>query len=143
VSLASRISDFATAVGTALKSTRTLVNGNAADLSALNTTDKTNLVAAINEVLAGGGGGVGATIQEATITLPGQALEHQETIVFGCVPTQSCRVWLAPTDDTEDNTIEMLEGYNIDGVCGTDEITFYWRSHYYEEGPIKLNYEVI
>ena len=57
MSLASRITDFATAVGTALKSTRTLVNGNVADLSALNTTNKTNLVAAINEVNAGGGGG--------------------------------------------------------------------------------------
>ena len=142
MSLASRLSDLATAIGTSIKGVKTLVNGNAADLSALNTTDKTNLGAAINEVLAAGPG-VGPSIQEATITLPGQTLSYSETIVFGCVPTQSCRVWLAPTDDTEDNTIELLEGYNIDAVCGTDEITFFWRSRYYEEGPIKLNYEVI
>jgi len=68
MSLASRITDFATAVGTALKSTRTLVNGNAADLSALTTTNKTNLVAAINEVNAGGGGGGGGLTQAQVLT---------------------------------------------------------------------------
>lgn len=35
-----------------LKATRVLVNGNAIDLSALTTTDKTNLVAALNEIKA-------------------------------------------------------------------------------------------
>lgn len=50
MSLATQIANLATAVGTALKATRTLVNGNAADLSGLATTAKNNLVAAINEV---------------------------------------------------------------------------------------------
>jgi hypothetical protein len=50
MSLSTNVSDLATAVATALKSTRMLVNGNAADLSALTTTAKTNLVAAVNEV---------------------------------------------------------------------------------------------
>lgn len=45
-----RITDLATRVATEIKSVKTLVNGNAADLSALTTTQKTSLVAAINEL---------------------------------------------------------------------------------------------
>jgi hypothetical protein len=51
-SLATRLSDLATRIATECKAIRTFVNGNAADLSALNTTTKTNLVAALNEVRA-------------------------------------------------------------------------------------------
>jgi hypothetical protein len=50
MSLVSNISDLATSMATAVKGVKTLVNGNASDLSALTTTAKTNLVAAINEV---------------------------------------------------------------------------------------------
>lgn len=50
MSFSSNVSDLATRVATEIKSVRTLVNGNAADLSALNTTAKANLVAAINEL---------------------------------------------------------------------------------------------
>jgi len=50
MSLAQRLTDLATRIATEAKALRTLVNGNAADLSALNTTAKTNLVAALNEV---------------------------------------------------------------------------------------------
>ena len=49
-SLQVRITDLATRVATEIKSVKTLVNGNAADLSALTTTQKTSLVAAINEL---------------------------------------------------------------------------------------------
>lgn len=52
MSLDSNLQDFATDVGTNLKALRTLINGNATDLSALTTASKTNLVAAINEVRA-------------------------------------------------------------------------------------------
>ena len=48
--LQTRITDLATRVATECKAIRTLVNGNAADLSALTTTQKTSLVAAINEL---------------------------------------------------------------------------------------------
>lgn len=48
--LTTRISDLATRVSTECKAIRTLVNGNAADLSALTTTSKTSLVAALNEL---------------------------------------------------------------------------------------------
>ena len=47
-----RITDLATRVATEIKSVKTLVNGNAADLSALTTTQKTSLVEAINELKA-------------------------------------------------------------------------------------------
>lgn len=47
-----RLTDLATRISTEVKALRTLLNGNAADNSALVTTTKTNLVAAINEVKA-------------------------------------------------------------------------------------------
>jgi len=65
MSLATRLTDFATAVGTAIKASKTLINGNAADLSALTTTAKTNLVAAINEV-RGMAASSGAQINDAS-----------------------------------------------------------------------------
>ena len=45
-----RITDLATRVATECKSIRTLMNANGSDLSALTTTQKTSLVAAINEL---------------------------------------------------------------------------------------------
>ncbi len=50
MSLASNVSSLATRIATEVKSLRTLINGNAADLSGLNTTSKTSVVSAINEV---------------------------------------------------------------------------------------------
>ena len=71
MSLASNLTTLATRVATECKSIRTLTNGNAADLAALNTTAKTNLVAALNELkaeldsVASSGG---ATINDASTT---------------------------------------------------------------------------
>jgi hypothetical protein len=50
MSLSTNVSNLATRIATEAKAIRTLVNGNAADLSALTTTAKNNLVAAINEL---------------------------------------------------------------------------------------------
>jgi hypothetical protein len=47
-----RVQDLATRIATECKSLRTLLNGNAAGLTALTTTNKTNLVAALNELKA-------------------------------------------------------------------------------------------
>lgn len=47
-----RLQDLTTRVATELKSHLTLINGNAGDLSALTTTAKANLVAALNELKA-------------------------------------------------------------------------------------------
>ena len=51
-SLATRLTDLATRIATELKAHKTFINGNAADLTSLTTTNKTNLIAAINEVKA-------------------------------------------------------------------------------------------
>lgn len=65
--LAARIADLATRLATECKSIRTLVNGNAADLSSLTTTQKTSLVAAINELkLAIDNSGSSITISDST-----------------------------------------------------------------------------
>jgi len=50
MTLQTRLQDLATRVATECKSIRTITNGNAADLSGLTTTAKSNLVAAINEL---------------------------------------------------------------------------------------------
>lgn len=52
MSLSTNVSNLATRVATEIKSLRTLVNNNAGDLTALTTTDKSNLVAALNELNA-------------------------------------------------------------------------------------------
>lgn len=65
--LAARITDLATRLATECKSIRTLVNGNASDLSSLTTTQKTSLVAAINELKeAIDNAGSSITISDAT-----------------------------------------------------------------------------
>ena len=48
--LETRITNLATRIATECKALRTLLNGNQPSLAALSTTDKTNLVAALNEV---------------------------------------------------------------------------------------------
>lgn len=66
MSLSTNIVDLATRVGSECKSIRTLVNGNAADLSALTTTAKSSLVAAVNELKAAIAGASG--IDDGTIS---------------------------------------------------------------------------
>ena len=65
--LQARITDLATRMATECKSLRTLINTNASDLSALTTTQKGSLVAAINELkTAIDGAGSSITIADAT-----------------------------------------------------------------------------
>ena len=51
-SLSTRITDLATRVATEIKLVKTLTSGNVNDLTALTTTNKANLVAALNELKA-------------------------------------------------------------------------------------------
>lgn len=67
MTLETNLQDLAQRVGNEAKALRTLINGNLADLSTLNTTDKTSLVAAINEIEAALGG-AGAVIDDGTIS---------------------------------------------------------------------------
>lgn len=64
MSLATNVANLATRIATELKAQRTLINGNAADLSGLTTTSKASLVAALNEVKASIGP-AGAQINDA------------------------------------------------------------------------------
>lgn len=59
MSLSTNVSNLATRIATEAKALRTLINGNAADLSSLTTTAKGNLVLAINEVAAASGSAAG------------------------------------------------------------------------------------
>ena len=69
MSMIQRVTDLAQRVAVECKALRTLINGNATDLSALTTTAKGNLVLAVNELktaidaIAGGGG---AAISDGT-----------------------------------------------------------------------------
>ena len=62
--LRARITDLATRMATECKSLRTLINANQSDLSALTTTDKTSLIAAINTLQAAIG-----SIQSGQVTI--------------------------------------------------------------------------
>ena len=69
--LQARITDLATRMATECKSLRTLINTNASDLSALTTTQKGSLVAAINELkTAIDSVGSSITISDATPSTP-------------------------------------------------------------------------
>lgn len=77
MSLATNVSDLATRIATEAKALRTLINGNAADLSALTTTAKTNLVAAINELDAAIGASGATNLDGLTdVTLTGPTTGH-------------------------------------------------------------------
>jgi hypothetical protein len=52
MSIATNLANVFTRIGTEFKAIRTLINGGASNLTALNTTNKSNIVAAINEVQA-------------------------------------------------------------------------------------------
>lgn len=69
MSLNTKISDLALDISTSIKSLRVLINQNQPSLSALNTTAKTNLVSAINELKAsidGVAASAGAAINDAS-----------------------------------------------------------------------------
>lgn len=72
MSLQTRLGDLITAIGTDYKTLRTWLFGSASGtLASLTTTDKTSIVAAINEVKASGGGGGGWTAVDASETVKG------------------------------------------------------------------------
>lgn len=74
--LVTNLTNLATRMSTESKALRTLINGNVAGLSGLNTTAKTNLVSAINEVNAALSGAVGIN---DTATSTGSTWSSQKT----------------------------------------------------------------
>ncbi|MES2902821.1 MAG: hypothetical protein V4696_01425 [Pseudomonadota bacterium] len=83
--LAQRITDLATRIATEAKALRTLINGNSADLAALTTTAKGNLVAALNEVRALAASNSGATINDTT---PGASTTYSSTKIDSQIAAQ-------------------------------------------------------
>lgn len=89
--LETRLRDLATRVGTECKALRTLLNGNAVDLSALTTTAKSNLVAAINElkaaVTAAGASEINDAATNTTNTWSSSKISGQITAALNALTT--------------------------------------------------------
>jgi len=98
MSLATNVSNLATRVATEVKGLRTLVNGNVADLSALDTTVKTNLVAAINELKA--------ALDDIDVTAQVQALIDDVTV-------STTKVWSSSKTSAE---IDAAVASLVDGA---------------------------
>lgn len=85
MSLQIKLQDLALRVANECKSLRTLLNGNQADLSALSTTAKSNLVAAINELkgaldaVAAGSGAINDSATGSTNTWSAQKVAAEIT----------------------------------------------------------------
>src|SRR5690606_4956307 len=93
MALTDKIDDLAIAVATEVKRNRTWINGNMADLSGLNTTNKNNLVAAINEVkttadsAAGGGTSIDDDNVREDATYSSSKIEERLGEVEDQIPT--------------------------------------------------------
>jgi hypothetical protein len=94
MSLSTNVSNLATAVATNAKAMKTLINGNAADLTALTTTNKTSLLAAINEIAAAVGGAGAAIVDTGTSGVSVWSSSKTDTAINAAV---SALVATAPT----------------------------------------------
>lgn len=88
--LQTRLENLATRIGTECKALRTLINGNAGDLSALTTTAKNNLVAALNELkaavdAAGSAPEVNDALTNTTNTWSSQKISDQITAAINAL----------------------------------------------------------
>lgn len=80
MSLATNVSELATAVATEVKRNRTWINGNASDLSSLSTTAKTDLVSAINEVASSAASATGINDAATSTTSTWSSSKISDTI---------------------------------------------------------------
>lgn len=117
------IENFATAVGGDIKVIWALLNGKAADLSALTTTEKTNLVLVINELKAGidaagiawGASETDARIQNAKGTLAAPALAawaSTQEVADGLAAAQTAAISAATIAAVDQITNGAGEAYN-------------------------------
>lgn len=114
MSIASQVSSLATRVATEFKSIRTLISGSGTgNISGLTTTDKSSLVAAINEVKATGGGGGSSTLPTTTL-----ASLVSTAGSSGLTANQSYRV----TDLNLVATAITTSTYFFDGVLELDDV---------------------
>lgn len=85
-----------------------------------------------------GGGGLGGVV---TATILTKVLEHTEVLAaLGVTPTSRVSLSFAATNDTDENTPELLTPCNMLAVPGTDQITVTLAFQRPESGPIKLNW---
>jgi hypothetical protein len=133
MSLASQVSTFATRVATEFKAIRTLISGSGTGtISGLTTTDKSSLVAAINEVKATGGGG--------SSTLPTTTLASLISTAgsSGLTANQSYRV----TDLNMVATAITTSTYFFDGVLELDDVEAVpsgYVGHFSRTGSAKIS----
>lgn len=110
-----RLQDLATRVASECKSLRTLMNANSSDLSSLTTTNKTNLVSAINElktVIDGLASSGGATINdEATAS----AVQTWSINKISSEITAALNAVLAGAPTALDTLSELAAAINNDG----------------------------
>ena len=93
------------------------------------------ITAADNGVSAGSLGGV------ITATISPRAMEHTEVLAaVGVTPASRLSIGFATTNDTDENTPELLTPCNMLAVPGIDQITVTLAFQRPESGPIKLNW---
>jgi len=123
MSLQTRISDLITAIGTDIKSIRALITGSGTGttLAALTTTDKTSLIAAINEVQSEVGGG-GWSAVDASETVKG--IVELATLAETATGTDSTRAVTAAGVRQERTALKAeILGAGVPGALDTlDEL---------------------
>jgi hypothetical protein len=117
-SLKTRIENLATAIATKCKSLNTFINGNAADLSGLNTAAKTNLVAALNELEAEinvlQGASVGATVNDASSSSASQVYSIDKVLAL----IAQCKADILGGAAAAQDTLLELKAYVDSGEAG-------------------------
>lgn len=104
---------FAARAAAESKALRTLINGNAASLSALTTTDKSNLVAAINEIKAASP----STLNDLTDV-------NTAGVASGKVLKYDGTKWVPADDAIGPTTLSGLSDVDATGVANGEVLTF-------------------
>ncbi|MFE7745357.1 hypothetical protein [Nocardia sp. NPDC057455] len=112
MSLVTQVSDLATRIGTEIKAVRSEVATKTGNLASLTTTDKSNLVAAINEVQSEVGGG-GATNLAAT-------LSSTQTVITSDTGTDAT---IPAVDGTNAGVMTPTMKSKLDGIETAADVT--------------------
>lgn len=114
MSLQTNLTNAITRIATEFKSIRTLLNGNAANLNALTTTAKTNLVAAVNELdaavkaVAAGSGAISDGTTATTTTWSSSKTAAQIAALINDTPTSGTGITYSAT-----KTIALIEAAKL------------------------------
>ena len=112
-------------VAGALRETRVLLNGNALDLSALNTTVKSDVVSAINEILAAAQGAAqsgGASINDAAVSTA-SVYSSSKTVALLAALKDEILGGAGPTIDTLKELADLLATSDIDDDAALAALT--------------------